>query len=65
MKKKETRFKVILKEKPAGIFEVALLVDTETGVEYLLASPMVSGSGLAAIIDENGRPIINEEYRRK
>ena len=39
-----------------------IIVDSETGVNYLLmSSNMTSGCGLAVLVDENGKPVINPE----
>lgn len=36
-----------------------IIVDTETGVNYLLlSSNMTSGCGLTVLLDKNGNPII-------
>lgn len=36
-----------------------IIVDTETGVNYLLlSSNMTSGCGVAVLVDKNGKPII-------
>lgn len=43
-----------------------IVVDTQTGVNYLLmSSNMTSGCGVTVLVDENGKPIItdvNSEY---
>ncbi len=43
-----------------GIINVAkILVDTETGVNYLLAShDLTTGTGLTVLVDQNGRPVV-------
>ena len=39
-----------------------IIVDSETGVNYLLmSSNMTSGCGLAVLVDENGKPVITPE----
>ena len=36
-----------------------IIVDTETGVNYLLlSSNMTSGCGVAVLVDQDGKPII-------
>lgn len=36
-----------------------IIVDTETGVNYLLlSSDMTSGCGVTVLVDQNGKPII-------
>ncbi len=37
--------------------ETRIIVDTETGVNYLLVA-YGSGAGLTPLIDENGKPIV-------
>lgn len=37
--------------------EAAVIVDTETGVNYLFVN-YGSGAGLTPLIDENGKPIV-------
>ena len=37
--------------------EASIIVDTETGVNYLLVA-YGSGAGLTPLIDENGKPIV-------
>ena len=43
-----------------GIVNVAkIIVDTETGVNYLLSSHnKASGPGLTVLVDQNGTPIV-------
>ncbi|MCI8759170.1 MAG: xylan 1,4-beta-xylosidase [Oscillospiraceae bacterium] len=43
-----------------GVVKVAkILVDTETGVNYLLGShDLGSGTGLTVLVDQNGKPVI-------
>ncbi len=39
-----------------------IIVDSETGVNYLLmSSNMTSGCVLAVLVDENGKPVITPE----
>ena len=39
-----------------------IIVDSETGVNYLLmSSNMTSGCGLAVLVNENGKPVITPE----
>ena len=38
-----------------------IIVDTQTGVNYLLmSSNMTGGSGLTVLVDKDGKPIITE-----
>ena len=39
--------------------QTAVLVDTQTGVNYLFVS-FGEGSGLPPLIDENGKPIVTK-----
>ena len=43
-----------------GVVKVAkILVDTETGVNYLLGShDLGAGAGLTVLVDQNGKPVI-------
>ena len=42
-----------------------ILVDTENGIQYLFAESIGAAGGLTALLDEDGKPLINEAYRRK
>lgn len=62
MAKKNERFKVIFKEgsmisESAGLR--AVLVDTETGVNYLWIKSGYAG-GLTPLLDAEGKPVITE-----
>ena len=36
-----------------------IVVDTETGVNYLLASsPLTAGCGMSILVNQNGKPIV-------
>lgn len=35
-----------------------IIVDTETGVNYLLISSMTTGCGIAVLVDKDGKPIV-------
>lgn len=52
------RFKII----EGDISSQAILVDTETGVEYLWISEYSRG-GLAVIVDHNGKPLIAPGFK--
>ena len=43
-----------------GIVNVAkIIVDTETGVNYLLASStLTAGCGMSILVNQNGKPIV-------
>ena len=53
----EERFKV---QESEGVVNVRqLIVDAETGVNYLLASSsMTGGSGLTVLVDKDGKPVV-------
>ena len=63
-KKKESRFVTILSESAKGGGIARVMVDTETGIQYLFVYALEAG-GLTILADEDGKPLINEEYRRK
>ena len=54
---KEERFMV---QESEGVINVRqLIVDTETGVNYLLASSsMTSDCGLTVLVDKDGKPLV-------
>ncbi len=54
---KESRFKTE-QLKVQGSILTHLITDTETGVEYLLAISPNMGSGLAVLVDKDGKPLI-------
>lgn len=60
MAKKENRFKVILKEgaqlKDDGMRQI--LVDTETGVHYLVWKSGYAG-GITPLLDPSGKPVVS------
>lgn len=51
------RFEVIYKEN--GIFGCKIIVDKETGVQYLFGHDGYAG-GLTLLVDKDGKPIIKE-----
>lgn len=55
--KKEKRFNVIYKGS-GGFTSQKVLVDRETGVNYLFVSEGYSG-GLTALLDKDGKPVIS------
>ncbi len=55
MAKKEKRFEVVYSQ-GLGTFEI--LVDKETGVNYLFRSSGYGG-GLTPLLDRNGNPIVS------
>lgn len=57
MEKKDKRFEVLLKESTlTGVKTV--LVDTQTGVNYLWVSSGYAG-GLTPLLDRDGKPIVS------
>ena len=65
MAKKESRFKEIVYDFVDGFGSASILVDTETGVQYLYASRHYETAGMTILLDEKGQPLINEEFKRK
>ncbi len=63
-KKEEPRF-VETKVPNEGGYITRILVDTENGIQYLFAESIGAAGGLTALLDEDGKPLINEAYRRK
>lgn len=57
----EDRFKVVHKEKDGLSSGQKIIVDTETGVNYLFAWDGYSG-GLTVLVDGEGNPIVTK-YR--
>ena len=55
---KNERFKVVYSQ---GVVDVVqILVDTETGVNYLFSKDGYGG-GLAPLLDKDGKPVISSE----
>ena len=50
-----------------GIVNVAkILVDTETGVNYLLGSHgKQAGTGMSVLVDQDGKPVVTPVAQRK
>ncbi len=42
-----------------------IYADTHTGVQYVFARPGGDAGGMTVLVDESGRPLINEEYKRE
>ena len=55
MAKKEKRFKVIYQQGAMDVIEI--LVDRETGVNYLFRKSGYSG-GLSPLLDREGKPVV-------
>lgn len=62
-KKEEPRFVETIVPYKGGCL-TRILVDTENGIQYLFAES-TEGGGLTVMVDEDGKPLINEAYRRK
>lgn len=57
----EKRFIIIDKE---GLMEgTRIIVDTETGVQYLLAHWTNIG-GLTVLVDQDGKPLLDKRYAK-
>lgn len=57
--KKEKRFNVeTLEQSGSGLTTV--IIDKETGVQYLLAAVPNIGSGMAVLIDSEGKPLLEK-----
>ena len=58
--KKDNRFEVIHKDgSPFSSFDVVVLVDKQTGVNYLTWQSGFAG-GITPLLDENGKPVITK-----
>lgn len=57
--KSNNRFEVIYKDR--GISGCKIIVDKETGVQYLFTYDGYAG-GLTLLVDTEGKPIIKEGY---
>lgn len=56
------RFKVTAKESKMGISGTRIIVDKDTGVQYLFAFDGYAG-GMTALLDRNGKPLLAKNYR--
>ncbi|MDB7858136.1 DUF6440 family protein, partial [Intestinimonas butyriciproducens] len=63
--KKENRFVKLSIEGVKDVACMQVVVDTWTGIQYLFAESFGNAGGLTALLDEDGKPLICEEYRRK
>ena len=52
----EKRFVQIYSQGISNVREI--IVDTETGVNYLLASNATGGCGMTVLVDKDGKPIV-------
>ena len=62
MAKKENRFEITYKQGALDIIEI--LVDRETGVNYLFRTNGYAG-GLTALLDREGKPVISPIVNKK
>lgn len=58
--KKETRFKLKLKEHVEGCGNIKILVDTKTGVNYLVPAEMAL-SGASPLYNSDGTLLIDKD----
>ncbi len=56
--KKEKRFDVIYKGTTSGMLSQKILIDKETGVNYLFVSEGYAG-GLTVLVGSDGKPIVS------
>ena len=59
-KKKEKRFEVVHNESTKALSGAMILRDKQTGVHYLYVASGYGG-GLTALLDSDGKPIIDKE----
>ena len=45
-----------------NVSALGIIIDKETGVQYLFAASGTSG-GLTLLVDREGKPLINENYK--
>lgn len=57
--KRDTRFVIVRTDSLGSSGLAKVLVDKETGVEYML----YVGSGATVILDKDGKPKINKDYQ--
>ncbi|MDR1703374.1 MAG: DUF6440 family protein [Clostridiales bacterium] len=57
---KDQRF--IIKDRKGVLFGTRIITDTETGVQYLWVAEGYGG-GLTVLLDRDGKPLIDEQYR--
>ncbi|RZI49873.1 xylan 1,4-beta-xylosidase [Lactococcus kimchii] len=46
-----------------GLSGMAVIVDKETGIEYLFCAGSGGGGGLSVLLDREGKPKIHQNYR--
>lgn len=59
MGRRQKRFVWVESEKKGLMKEVSVIVDTQTGVNYIFVEHCYGG-GLTALLDENGKPITTQ-----
>ena len=57
--KSNKRFEIIYNERSTGC---KIIVDKETGVQYLFSWSGYAG-GITPLLDKDGKPVINSNYR--
>ncbi len=57
--KNEKRFEVVYKEGNAFGMEIKILIDKETGVNYIFTASGYAG-GLSPLLDADGKPVITK-----
>ena len=57
-KKEEKRFAVLHEESTGFMTSCSVIVDKQTGVNYLLIT-QGQGSGLTPLLDRDGRPVVS------
>jgi hypothetical protein len=58
------RFFIQAKEAPSLMTDAVIIVDKETGVNYLFVHRGYGG-GLTPLLDEDGKPIITKDFYKK
>lgn len=56
------RFRIIAKESKMGISGTRIIVDKNTGVQYLFAFDGYAG-GLTVLVGKDGKPLLAKNYR--
>lgn len=62
--KREKRFIVVSEENSSFVTHCTVLVDRQTGVNYLMAS-YGQGTGLTPLLNREGKPIITSVYNEE
>lgn len=56
------RFKVEKKKNDKVMLETKVIVDNETGVQYLFVESGYAG-GMTVLVDREGKPLLKKHYR--